>query len=446
MGLLDGMSYGLLGGGGGMDPAMGLQNQTSSARLGGLRELRYLHQPASPLQRAPRANSMGGNPLLPEGPDYSAYTYDPQMRAMAQASGVNPLAPDQVNPNAMFPNRGFFGNHPRLTSGLEGAIFGAAATQPGQTIGENISNVARGMIEGPQMKSALVRRQFEAPFQNAMMMENLRDMQGKRALNDSEIQFRHAQINRFSDETDLAQQRIAMQQEQGDLKNVIAQERAENASLRGGASMSDVRRAYEASHGPEPPAGGPKNKDGRTNQEAWGDGFYNYQIGKGVAIAGGGQHARNQTDLKDDVKTPASQKESDAKTKRMEDFMSKHSKDYSFWQKNVGKARPTAQEQMNYFNQQIEPNGSPVGVNPSSPSTADPKTNNPAPAASGTGSKLTGMLGDWQKSKQMKAQQPSNFNSPAGAAPLPFNLANFINQPTPGSNEDQTRIQSPFPK
>src|ERR1700686_1844695 len=62
------------------------------------------------LGQNPMPGAMMGNET-----DYSPFTYDPALNAQARAAGVTPLDPSQVKHNAVLPNTGFFGNHPRLS-------------------------------------------------------------------------------------------------------------------------------------------------------------------------------------------------------------------------------------------------------------------------------------------------------------------------------------------
>lgn len=141
--------------------------------------------------RSPMLAGIGG---VPDSADYSSFTYDPNMRAQAMAAGVHPLEANQVRNNAVLPNTGFFGDHPRLSSAIEGGLFGAAYTRPSQTIGEGISNVAGGLLEGTQARQALWKRQFAGPFQASDVLENLQDKQALRQSRADEGQLRHTQM------------------------------------------------------------------------------------------------------------------------------------------------------------------------------------------------------------------------------------------------------------
>lgn len=125
-------------------------------------------------------------------PDYSAASFDPEAKAAADKAlspyGLHPLDPSQVQHNALLPNTGFFGRHTRLAGGIEGALFAAANTRPSNTPGEGISNAAQGLLAGTMQRRGMLNRQFEAPFRQASMMEQLRDMHQKGDLQESEIQ------------------------------------------------------------------------------------------------------------------------------------------------------------------------------------------------------------------------------------------------------------------
>jgi hypothetical protein len=130
-------------------------------------------------------------------PDYSQFTYDPAARQAAQSYlgqyGLSPIAPKDVNPNAILPNTGFFGRHPKVAGMLEGGLFGAAATRGADTWGEGISNVAGGLIEGRMARQGMINKQFERPFQAANMMEGIIDRQQHRDLQAADIEHLRAE-------------------------------------------------------------------------------------------------------------------------------------------------------------------------------------------------------------------------------------------------------------
>lgn len=82
--------------------------------------------------------------------------------------------PSQLRQNFVLPEPGtpgFFGQHPQFTRGIENALLGVASMgPPGMTAGENISNVARGVLAVPQMRREHAMMQIMAPFQTAQML------------------------------------------------------------------------------------------------------------------------------------------------------------------------------------------------------------------------------------------------------------------------------------
>lgn len=182
--------------------AMGVPSVSNATKqMQGLREMRAIDM-ANRVYGGPRAprQSGGNNPFFSApgaGADYSAFTYDPAMRAQAQSAGVNPLSPDQVNPNAVLPNGGFFGAHPMLSRGIEGAMFGAANTRGANTLGEGISNVTQGIIGGQQMRGQMLERQFQAPFQDAAALQGIKHASLVNQNDEAEIALRRAQTDKI---------------------------------------------------------------------------------------------------------------------------------------------------------------------------------------------------------------------------------------------------------
>lgn len=149
---------------------------------------------------------IGGLAAQANQPDYSQFTYDPAMRQQAIAAGVHPLEASQVQRNAILPNTGFFGAHPRLSGALEGGIFGALASHGGDTPGESIQGALEGLVGGQRIRQGMLRQQFARPFESNEMLEHLRDMQANRL-------FREAQVKHIGDESEIQQRRIEEQRQ-----------------------------------------------------------------------------------------------------------------------------------------------------------------------------------------------------------------------------------------
>lgn len=136
----------------------------------------------------------GNNPMfssmmgMANEPDYSQFTYDPAMRQRAMDAGVQPLEASQVRQNAMLPNNGFFGSHPRLSGAIEGGLFSMAAAHGGNTPGESIQGAIEGLIGGQQMRRGILNQQFARPFEAAGMIEGLEDRKQRRELQAADIE------------------------------------------------------------------------------------------------------------------------------------------------------------------------------------------------------------------------------------------------------------------
>jgi len=184
------------------------QAMSMSRQLGGLRAMQMMQRESRYADPRPM-RSMGGrtqafNPfgaVAPDQPDYSQFTFNQDAHNMAgkmlEPYGLHPLEPSQVNPFALFPNRGFFGRHPGITNALEGGIFGAASAQGADTWGEGISNIARSMIEGPQMRHQMLERQFAQPFEAAAAMEKLHGLGLENQLHEAQIQEARARAEKL---------------------------------------------------------------------------------------------------------------------------------------------------------------------------------------------------------------------------------------------------------
>lgn len=174
----------------GMNESRQMRMMMMADRMG-MQGMRQPHMGGGMGGPSPMLNAMMG---MGNQPDYSAFTYDPSMRAEAQAAGINPLAPEQVRQNAILPNSGFFGNHPHLSAMLEGGLFAGAATRGGNTPGESAANVLGGIMEGSLARKGLLNRQFAQPFQNASMLENLQDRKAQIAERNDTAALRHTDM------------------------------------------------------------------------------------------------------------------------------------------------------------------------------------------------------------------------------------------------------------
>lgn len=196
----------------------------SRTGLWDLRMMSAANRMETPFERGGRGmyrhQGVSGDPMISGlagmagEPDYSRFTFDPQARAQATQAlspyGLAPLAPEDVKRNAILPNTGYFGDHPRLSGALEGGIFGALAAHGGETPGESIQGALEGLVGGHRIQQGLYNQQFARPFEAASMMEQLQDAQQRR-------QLQSAQIKRYSDESDIQRDRVEIERQ----KNLI---------------------------------------------------------------------------------------------------------------------------------------------------------------------------------------------------------------------------------
>lgn len=116
-------------------------------------------------QRPSQAGSVIPSSNFPEG-------FDPTAANEALAPyGLQ--EPQHANPFVMFNDQSGLGaNHPKLARFIEGALMGAQ-TPSGDTVGENIGNVARSVMNVPNAYRQNEMNQFMAPFQMAAPMAQL---------------------------------------------------------------------------------------------------------------------------------------------------------------------------------------------------------------------------------------------------------------------------------
>lgn len=119
------------------------------------------------------AESFGGG-MPNDNPDVSA------LNAQLQPYG---LSEGHINPFMFFKDQNqdgsatWAGNHPKVAKAIEGAMLGAANTSQGNTIGENISNVARSVMSVPASYRQNQANQLQAPFDQASQLMKLGDDQ-----------------------------------------------------------------------------------------------------------------------------------------------------------------------------------------------------------------------------------------------------------------------------
>lgn len=282
---------------------------------------------------------MGGGMANGE-PDYSAYTYDPAARAAATDAlkpyGLSPLSPDQVNPNALLPNTGFFGRHPNLSSRLEGAIFGGAATQGSNTWGEGISNVFSGLINGQQNRRSMINRQFEAPFQQARGLESLYDLQQKRKDQDAMIDYHKAMVGVAQNKpappiqgiskTDSAYREYNQDTGKWELKENPYYDPNEARK----AGQTEIERMYEGIKGPPPKPGTPSKTKGKDTSQEYYEGMAKFYRTQSASKAYGNAAAQDQAHFDSGAKEDPQDKSNREYQGKMQSFIKSQNK-RSFW-------------------------------------------------------------------------------------------------------------------
>lgn len=89
--------------------------------------------------------------------------------------------PQHMRQNVFMPEAGtsgFWGQHPRLARGVEGAAIGAMETPPSsgfEGAGQGVSRALQGMFGVPQMHRAFQSAQIQAPFAQAEQIGGLRE-------------------------------------------------------------------------------------------------------------------------------------------------------------------------------------------------------------------------------------------------------------------------------
>lgn len=317
---------------GGQPAATQTMGGVNSGLMQQMRALRYLRASTGGRMRSPgqQQNPMGQG--MGE-PDYSQFTFDPEARAAANQQlgqyGLHTLAPEDVNPNALLPNSGFFGRHPGIARGIEGGIFGAAATRGSDTWGEGISNVMQGLIGGRQMRQSMINRQFAAPFEQAHMLEGLEDMSQKRDLNSAMIDWHQAQARNADAQTANAGRKLDEhitplgREVPGFLNSEgkYTENPGYDPKEARRAGQTENERIWEGMKG-EPPTGPKARQKYYQDMDSW-------MQGKAVQRAGATTHARNQANLDDDVAETKTDKNARAAGSKRDQFILKAKP--SFW-------------------------------------------------------------------------------------------------------------------
>lgn len=117
-------------------------------------------------------------PFYPNNPAIPQYDPDTINRVLGQ---YGTQLPDQIQPNVFFQG-GAFDRHPRIASVLDAITRTVANIQPSSTVGEGISNVARGLLGGKAMQDQYIAQQVQAPLTMAKQVSDLQDAEAQRRM------------------------------------------------------------------------------------------------------------------------------------------------------------------------------------------------------------------------------------------------------------------------
>ena len=385
--------------------AFGVPGNNLSRQLGGLRAMRYLRPqvPAAPHAYTGRP-AQRVNPLLGQGiEDYSPYTYDSRLRSQAESMGIHPLTPEQVNPYAFFPNSGFFGAHPMLTRGLEGAMFGAAATQGADTWGEGISNIASGLMQGRAMRDTMLRQQFATPFQNAESLEKLRGLGIDNTLHEAMVQHYRAQTDKLREGTPdrfTAVENGILNTATGEVK---ANPYADHTQGRMGGNLPAGYLPILAEEGMDPTKMTAKDWE-RVNKK-----YYQYQTG----LAYGRSRAGIQAGIDTDTKETVADKNEQKRQNQIENALL-HAPP-AYWATAGINPLASPEVKRKYLEEKVYPPSSPT---PNSPAAA------PAKPLS-----LREAIEAMHRENQLKANSVKQFTS--SPAPAPLSIPGVMGDPFP---------------
>lgn len=141
-------------------------------------------------QNTPGARAQSAGMGMPGGmgevPMMSEDTlHDPGVQEMLKGYGVDPNV--QVDPHLFLHNPAAWANHPVLSGLLEGGLSGLAFTNGGNTVGESLSNIARGMMASDSAHAERVNSQLMMPFQQAQTVAQLRALGQEQQLREAQI-------------------------------------------------------------------------------------------------------------------------------------------------------------------------------------------------------------------------------------------------------------------
>lgn len=150
-----------------------------------------------PFGRQAVGGHMGaGGPLTPLGGPNAELPMPGADEANALLGQYGLSMPGHIKQNIFLPDS-FAGHHPLLSRMIEGGVLGGALTNGGETVGENIQNVFRGLLAAKDYRNNAINAQLDAPFQTAQLMGNLQGMQDKHKLAVAQAQAEEARAEYY---------------------------------------------------------------------------------------------------------------------------------------------------------------------------------------------------------------------------------------------------------
>lgn len=127
-----------------------------------------------PRQPGAAGNNQGASGLPTEPGSLSPDVQNnPTVMDLLAHFGVHPQ--QQIDPGLFIHNADAWRNHPVMSGVLDGLLSGLANTQGGDTVGQSVSNVAKGLQTTHDQQIAHVNAQLQMPFQQAMTVAQLQD-------------------------------------------------------------------------------------------------------------------------------------------------------------------------------------------------------------------------------------------------------------------------------
>jgi len=210
-------------------PAVTL-NKTESTRDSMDVRQRY-PQAKAPAQQ--RGSSLGMGANLPGVMSPEVLMHPETQRLLAQY-GVSPeqatAAANNASPNMFITNPAAYEKHPVLSTMIERGLEGLAFTNGGRTVGESISNVARGMLDAQAARSEKYNNQLMMPFAQASQVAQLQNNAQEQALKAAQIRFDNSHADYYDQLPDL---KAALTKVQSDRENdlKVAHNRESNFHL-----------------------------------------------------------------------------------------------------------------------------------------------------------------------------------------------------------------------